>query len=120
MSGKAPWVKAFPEQSAQLRSAFDGPKGIKCQSGSQRARMDVYVAIRGVFMESHPFCQVHLKIHGTRRPMNVPAQDVHHKRGRIGLYLFDVRYWVAVCRKCHDFIHAHPKEAARLGLLEKR
>lgn len=44
--------------------------------------------------------------------------DVHelHTRGRGGDILDDGNC-VAVCRPCHDWIHAHPTQAGELGLL---
>jgi hypothetical protein len=41
----------------------------------------------------------------------------HHTRGRIGKLLCDTRFWIAVCQKHHDWIHAHPQQARSLGLL---
>ena len=26
--------------------------------------------------------------------------------------------WLAVCRNCHDWVHAHPKESRALGYLK--
>lgn len=48
------------------------------------------------------------------------AQDVHHKQGRAGKLLLDETKWIAVCRRCHDWIHDNPKEATDLGLLIPR
>lgn len=44
-------------------------------------------------------------------------QDVHHKAGRLGGNFLNESTWLPVCRTCHDWIHAHPKEARALGLL---
>lgn len=44
------------------------------------------------------------------------SSDVHHKAGR-GKHLNDESTWMAVCRSCHDWIHAHPKESRQLGYL---
>lgn len=48
------------------------------------------------------------------------AQDVHHRRGRIGDDLFDVDLLLAVCRACHDWIGDHPAAAMEAGLLLSR
>jgi len=48
--------------------------------------------------------------------------DIHHKKGRVGYadeqakkegitLLIDIRYWMAVSRKGHDYIETHPTEA---------
>lgn len=45
------------------------------------------------------------------------ATDVHHKNGRHNDRLNDVEHWLPVCRKCHDYIHAHPQKAREKGWL---
>lgn len=40
------------------------------------------------------------------------ATEVHHTRGKIGPLLCDERFFMAVCRKCHDWI-GNNIEAAR-------
>ncbi len=110
---KAIWTKAFPKQAKALRPERRG-QGVKAQSGSQKARSDVYRAIADAYRLAHPLCEA--CNNGPKVPQRW-TDDIHHKRGRIGLLLFDVRYFMAVCRRCHDFIHQHPKEAKALGLL---
>jgi hypothetical protein len=46
------------------------------------------------------------------------ATDVHHIRGRSGRFLRDQKYWTALCRPHHDWIHSHMKEARKLGLVK--
>lgn len=46
--------------------------------------------------------------------------EVHHTRGRRGALLTDTRHWLAVCRKCHTWIHNNPDEARNRGWLAKR
>jgi hypothetical protein len=36
-------------------------------------------------------------------------------KGRIGNLLTDPKYFLAVCRQCHNWIEEHPKEAKELG-----
>lgn len=48
------------------------------------------------------------------------CEDVHHKQGRFGKLLLDESKWMAVCRKCHDWIHDNPKEATVRGWLIPR
>lgn len=58
-----------------------------------------------------------------------PTTDVHHVMKRIGFadewarinnvpLLLDERYWLAVSREGHDWIHTNPKEAKELGYLK--
>lgn len=45
------------------------------------------------------------------------ALDIHEiKRRSQGGSLLDDENLLAVCRKCHDWINAHPKQAERVGL----
>jgi hypothetical protein len=76
-------------------------------SKRQRAKLDLYTAQRRVFLAAHPKCQVC----GER-----PATDVHHMAGR-GIRLNDESTFLATCRACHDWIHAHPAEARERGFL---
>lgn len=46
--------------------------------------------------------------------------DIHHKRGKIGDLLVDTRYFLPVCRACHNFLHDNPKIAKELGFSEDR
>lgn len=78
-----------------------------------------YSRLRKEFLEQHPYCQAwnkirtHLNLVATLPP---PSTEVHHIKGRRSFYL-DVRYFLAVCRDSHDWIHRHPMDARKLGLL---
>lgn len=45
------------------------------------------------------------------------ATDVHHRNGRRGAMLIDVRYWIPVCRTAHNWIHGNIQSARELGLI---
>lgn len=45
------------------------------------------------------------------------TSDVHHKMGCEGDLLLDERYWMPVCRYCHDWIEDHGREARELGFV---
>lgn len=45
------------------------------------------------------------------------TDDVHHKMGCEGDLLLDERYWMPVCRWCHDWIEDHGREARDLGFV---
>jgi len=51
------------------------------------------------------------------RPSDYQVEDVHHKKGRVGKLLRDQRYWLAVSRWGHEFIHSHPNIARKMGWL---
>ena len=104
------WHTAFPEQAAKLRPENTERGGVKARSGGAARRMEVYHAIRDLYLKPNGAVRVCSRC-------GRAASDVHHKAGREGLLLFDVRHWMAVCRPCHTWIHAHPKEAAQRGWL---
>lgn len=49
-----------------------------------------------------------------------PATQVHHKKGRIGPLLNDMRYWLAVSAEGHDRIERNPEWAYKMGYSFKR
>lgn len=68
-----------------------------------------YRTLRRIFLIAHRVCET--------GACSRAADDVHHKAGR-GKNLNRVDTWLAVCRTCHDWIHAHPNEARTRGLLK--
>lgn len=64
-----------------------------------------------LFKRAHSNCQV-CKLRRT--------DDVHHKYGRAGRLLLDERYWIAVCRQCHNWIGKFPAFARELGLIAEK
>lgn len=46
--------------------------------------------------------------------------DIHHKRGRLGRLLLDVRHWSYVCAKCHLWIHTNLEDARAEGWICER
>lgn len=71
-----------------------------------------YLKQRDAFLRKHYWCEA--------RCARQLASDVHHKQGRVGKLLLDETKWVAVCRRCHDWIHDNPKEATERGWLIPR
>lgn len=45
------------------------------------------------------------------------ASECHHSRSRIGSLLLNEKYWIALCSKCHRFVHENPSWARTRGLL---
>lgn len=48
------------------------------------------------------------------------VSDVHHSRGRAGSLYLDDRFWIALCRACHDRVNREPNWARSVGLLCER
>lgn len=116
---KALWVTAFPKQAKALHPERGASGGIRGQSGSAAVRTAVYNAIAKVFksVEENEFC---LACHLRELPRLNRTEDIHHAKGRVGLLLFDVRYFKPVCRSCHTWLENNPNEAIKLGLTERR
>lgn len=67
-----------------------------------------YTEVSREFLACNPICQVCNAAFST---------EVHHKRGRVGPLLCDIRFFLAVDSECHKAIHDDPKAARQLGLL---
>lgn len=98
------WVDA----NGQLRPIRYMPKMSKKRQRESR----VYSAKRKQFLEDHRYCQVEVVC------MASTATDVHHVEGRLGGNYLDEKTWLSTCRRCHDWIHSHPKEARASGVLK--
>ena len=92
-------------------------KRIRPMSKKREREQAIYLKKRKAFLAEHPICQADACINGNWNLFFRPeATEIHHRMGR-GKYLLDESTWVAVCRKNHNWIHSHPKEARQLGLL---
>jgi hypothetical protein len=80
---------------------------MKRVSAKRAAQLRQYSILRAQFMAEHPDCQ----------RCGREATEVHHRNGRNNERLNRVEDWIAICRECHCFIHAHPKAARLAGLL---
>jgi hypothetical protein len=58
------------------------------------------------FLSENPRCAVFPKL---------MAIDIHHIRGKIGSRFLDERYWLAVSREGHNWIHDNEEEASKQG-----
>ncbi len=81
-------------------------------SKKRTAEAKARAALVRLVLAARPVCE---RCHEAR------SCDVHepHTRGRGGSFL-DVENTIALCRRCHDWVHTHPKEAAELGLLLRK
>ena len=84
-------------------------RAVRRRSKRMTSIMAQYRKQKGVFLATHPWCQVYGK-------PNLATQ-IHHSRGRSGTLLLDERFWLAVCPSAHDFIHRDPAAARANGYL---
>lgn len=85
------------------------PKKIKKISDKHLETLKEYRVIRDDFMKKNPECMA--KLEGCTKV----ATDCHHSKGKVGSLYTDVRYFKALCRKCHEYLETHPNEAKELG-----
>ena len=82
---------------------------------SKRKQKDAeYLKLRDKYLANYDLCMV--VVSGCSHK----ATDVHHTyagSNREAFYLVQST-WKAVCRNCHDWIHAHPQEARVMGWLK--
>jgi len=81
-------------------------------SKSESKRQSEYSVVSKKFKKDNPVCQV--------RGCDNPTTDVHHKKGKIGTLLCDVRHFLASCRGCHSMIEENPVWAKEQGYSEDR
>lgn len=84
------------------------PKRQRISKTADPERIAIYVAIKAIWIHlpENMYCKV-CKTNRTNEP--------HHKQGKEGDLLFDVRKWLPVCRKCHERIELNPEEAYANG-----
>jgi len=86
---------------------------IPTMSDARKRATVIYAAMKKQWRQSHALCEV-CKTRWERRNW---ATDVHHRRGKAGTLLIDQRYWVPICRPCHDWIDQNRAEARERGWL---
>lgn len=86
-------------------------KPLRKVSPRRSAEAKVYRERKKVFLGEHTHC------FSCKRFVYGPLRDLHHTRGRAGSLYLDERFWVMLCRHCHDVVHTHQKWAVEEGLL---
>jgi hypothetical protein len=71
-----------------------------------------YFKVKEEYFKEHPYCE----FPGCRSK----EITLHHKKGRIGSFLTDKRYFCSLCWEHHLWIETHPEQARQLGLSLKR
>lgn len=104
--GKSDWKEAKrKEMNAFLKTKKPIPK----VSQKQVERLAQYRKVRDHFMKENQLCQA--KLNGC----TVKATDCHHRSGRSGNSLTDNKYFMALCRPCHNKIEDGGKWVYELG-----
>lgn len=83
-----------------------GVKPIPKMSEHTKFQLKLYKLARDKFLLNNPLCQ---------KCKKKPATQVHHKKGRIGDLLTNVKYFMALDEDCHRYIELNPIEAKKKG-----
>lgn len=111
---RGPW-KSKKKKCLAIRAGLQ-PKADK--NAYRRSNKEIYLKLREEFLKTHKLCPVAAAgLLGV--PWSRPTVDIHHKHGRVGNLLIDIRYWMAVCREGHDWIHHNPRNAMRMGWMKE-
>lgn len=86
-----------------LKKKKNNKKRINPISNNLKEQLKIYRIVRDKYMAENENCEICF----------APANDLHHKKGR-GKNLSEVKYFMAVCRKCHNYIHDNPKKSREL------
>ena len=112
---KSCWLKISP--SKQLKSKNDTPTRKPIKSSAHRIKsvsdkklieLKEYRVVRDGYLSANKICE-----HPECKNL---SEDLHHAKGRVGSLLTDVRYFKALCRRCHRWVEDNPEEAKALGL----
>lgn len=77
-----------------------------------------YTKVKAEYLAEFSWCEACLKIRPLQSAFRVNrATDLHHVRGRGPKLTTDKRFFMALCRNCHDWIHQNGAKARELGLL---
>jgi 4-alpha-glucanotransferase len=81
-------------------------RGLRNASPKRQREYKEYAKVKKAYLALHPICE---------RCKKAKSQDIHHKAGRNGRYLCEYSLFAALCRTCHDEVHANGKEARKQG-----
>lgn len=83
-------------------------KRIKSVSTKKLSELAEYRKVRDAYLKANKICE--------HPDCKSPSEDLHHAKGRVGALLTDVRYFKALCRKCHRWVEENPDQAKALGM----
>lgn len=98
------------------RAPLKRRKPLNRVSNKRAAQNRVYAKLRRQFLIVNPYCRVMFEI--SRKYFR--ATEIHHKNHRTGERLNDTKYWMAVSREGHTYLHSNPAEAYARGWLIRK
>lgn len=122
---KAAGVIAPLSQSSAVRRRYIKPVSdrMRGEKAAYRREARAFVRERRLAGQTCPVVNLIACLkRGTKygHPISNKLNEVHHVRGRLGRLLRDQRFWLAVSKQGHRWIHEHPAQARRYGWLCER
>jgi len=101
------WLKSLAKKT---NKPLAKKRTINPVSDKRLEELATYRPLRDKYLAEHPTCEV--------RGCGRKTTNLHHKKGRIGALLYDVKYFMACCELCHPKgIHENPEWARKNGYL---
>ena len=104
-SGNAFGILADDSGTNKGRKGGKKQSYIKPRSAKRAGEEREYLKRRDKYLTLHPECE----------RCSLPANQIHHKKGKIGKLLINVMYFMAVCPDCHHWIENNPLKAKEEG-----
>lgn len=104
---KSPVLKSVPKKKAYVISK----KGV-----TQKKRDKLYFKAKQKFFEDPENAMCKMRISPECIEFHMPADDLHHMKGKCGNLYWDSRYFMATCRYCHNYELNHDAEAKEKGV----
>jgi len=88
-------------------------KAIRNRSPKRQNQERLYYGkTRPEYLEEHPFCEA--------KNCGRLSTEIHHKKGRIGNLLNNIKWFMATCHDCHEKIENNPNWARIMGYILSR
>ena len=109
------WLKIKAQGESSGPKSYKTPKKkesrsyrIKNVSDKKLVELKEYRVVRDRYLADNKVCE--------HPDCKNPSEDLHHAKGRVGKLLTDVRYFKALCRKCHRWVEENPEQSKEIGL----
>ena len=104
----------FSKGLCQMHWRMKYGKPPKKMSDKQKKNIAEYAIVRLAYLNTHPDCEANLE--GCMKS----STEIHHKKGRDRDLLTDQKYFMAICRSCHQKTEIMGEEVYQKGLKIKR
>lgn len=91
---------------------FNKPIKVKVVSNKMAANLAKYRRLRDRYFKDNPVCEF--------PGCTSRIITLHHKRGRIGAFLTDKRWFCSLCQKHHQWVNENNEQAFKMGLVYSR